>query len=451
MTYPPQQPEDGWADQQPEQAVDPFASSGAGQSAPPAYPPGYGPQGYGQAPQQPEPATDQTQSLQEHQQPAEEHTQVLGRQPGPEQQSYGQPYQQQPDPGQQSYGQPYQQQPGQQYPAQPQTYGSPAAPVSANPASAQPYSGAPASGQPYPANPTSGQPYPGANQAPPGVPESPFNATQSPFTTAPAPTPMNLPSQVSASPVSGQPWGVTPRFTPKQRKGLPSWVYVIGGVVVVAALAVGAVFYFGLGDETGDTAGEDANGSGEQTQEAFPVTDEKSGLTYLGLPQPWTSLTDTDGFDSLAGFTAVNGQALVTEDGGEDGRKGVFAVGELDVEALKYKDGDALTNVAGEFADLIDLRNWKNPADPDKDLEGLARDNDPVVDYLRVDGRRGVTSTYHISWKSDAVSDSGATVMLGVIDIGDGALAGFFVDIPDSAADAATGAVKDTMLTLQFE
>src|SRR5690606_29798701 len=114
--------------------------------------------------------------------------------PAAAQQQFGQ------SPQQQQFGQPY----GAGVP--------PVAPVSANPISA------------HPASPAT----------PPGVPDSPFVSTSAP--------PANTP--VSASPTSGQPWGV-PQFTPRKRKGPPNWLYVVGAIVVVVALAVGAMFWFG--------------------------------------------------------------------------------------------------------------------------------------------------------------------------------------------------------------
>ena len=493
MTYPPQQPEDGWSDPQSQQPVDPFATGGGGQAQPPQ-------QGYGQPPQQDpygrpdpyaqqqpygapaypqheEPPTDQTQSLpprQPHDEQGtqvisyeEQGTQVLGRpQPAAEQQqqpTYGQPiYQpQQPD----GYGPPQQPQYPQQQPVQPygqqaNPYESPpaAAPVSADPqpysaqpASGQPYSPRPTSSQPYAVQPTTGQPYsaqPTSGQpyqpTPPGVPESPFMAGG------------NLPSPVSAAPQQQQQsWGApaaTPQFTPNKRRGLPGWAYVVGVVVVVAALAVGAVFYFGIGDQTGDTT---ADGDSETSYEPVPITDPKSGFTFMSLPKPWQSLTELEGFESLPGFTSVVGQAYITESGGKPGTgwMGVLAVGELDAEAFKYKTGDQLDSPLKAFADAIDTGNWKDPTDTSRttDLDGLQRDADPDTDYLRVDGRRGLTETYHMSWTSTSIEETGSTVMIGVFDMGDGRLAGYFVDLPDSLAEEQTEAIEQTILTLNFE
>ncbi|GAA4900919.1 hypothetical protein [Stackebrandtia albiflava] len=328
------------------------------------------------------------------------------------------------------------------------------APVSVQPASGQPYH-APASGQPYHA-PASGQPYqaPASGQpqyAPPGVPESPFAA---------APTPTHLPTPVSASPTSAQPWagGVVPQFTPKRSKGVPGWIYVVGAIVVVAALAVGAVFFFGM-PGTGTSADEgDPTPSTQASEEPVPegggelLTDSETGLGYLSLPTPWAPLADNADFAGVPGLAEVTGQYCVTEEPNGDNRgwTGVVAVGALDTGAVEYTGADAMRNTVVALGETVDAGYWKDPADPDADLAELARAGDATFQYLRIDGRRAIMMTYQVTWAADSTQETGATVTVGIVDLGGGDAAAFFAQVPGSVAEEQGPAVDAALLTLQF-
>ena len=567
MTYPPQQPENGWSNQ-PDQSADAYGSGGADQAGQ------YGAQQHqGQAPQYQEPETDQTQAIQvqphanpyqqQYQQPqgqAYQDGQQIPQQPADPYQQYQQPAEQQAyDPFQQQQADPYQAQqqggyqqanpyqqqqqadpyqaqqpadPYQQYqqpaeqqaydpfqqqadpyqaqqqggyqqanpyqqqdpyqqqqqadpfqqqqqadpyqaqqqggyqqanpyqqqdpyqqqqpaneqpqaqqqpfgppnvyqPAEPETrpvnFGQTDAPTSASPSSAQPYSASPVSG------PTS------------GVPESPFAA---------APTPKHLPAPVSASPTSGEPWGSNqiPQFTPKQKpsRGVPGWAYIVGAVVIVLALAAGGAFYFGVFDSEEKPTADKSQSTEEETKhEPKPVTDSESGLTYMSMPEPWTSFSDIEGFPGVSGFASETGQSYV-DDSGDLGSLGVIAVGQLDSSAVDYKNVDSLASSTESWADVIDAKHWKNPADEEKVLK-VERDETLELANLRVDGRRAVTGSYHVTWKSKSTNETGASVYLVVIDQGDGHASGFMTVVPDSLAADQSKVAEDAMLSLQYE
>ena len=475
MTYPPQQPENGWSNQ-PDQSADAYGSGGADQAGQ------YGAQQHqGQAPQYQEPETDQTQAIQvqphanpyqqQYQQPqgqAYQDGQQIPQQPADPYQQYQQPaeqqaydpfqQQQQADPYQAQQGgyqqanpyqqqDPYQQQqpaneqpqaqqqpfgpPNVYQPAEPETrpvnFGQTDAPTSASPSSAQPYSASPVSG------PTS------------GVPESPFAA---------APTPKHLPAPVSASPTSGEPWGSNqiPQFTPKQKpsRGVPGWAYIVGAVVIVLALAAGGAFYFGVFDSEEKPTADKSQSTEEETKhEPKPVTDSESGLTYMSMPEPWTSFSDIEGFPGVSGFASETGQSYV-DDSGDLGSLGVIAVGQLDSSAVDYKNVDSLASSTESWADVIDAKHWKNPADEEKVLK-VERDETLELANLRVDGRRAVTGSYHVTWKSKSTNETGASVYLVVIDQGDGHASGFMTVVPDSLAADQSKVAEDAMLSLQYE
>ncbi|CAM3234798.1 hypothetical protein [Stackebrandtia soli] len=524
MTYPPQQPENGWSDnqQQPQQPVDPFAQGAPGHQAEPVDPFGQPPQQYAPQqqygeqpalPQQPqygqeqhqqqydqgqygqqqydqgqygqhppaqqqygheqqhgqqhpysgqqyheEPPTDQTQAYvadpqqhqqhqhaQQHQQPQQhqqhewqqaEHTQVIGggehtqmiNPNGEHTQVIGQH-------GGAQYGPQYG--PGTNPPVQPQT-----APVSASPSSGQqfvpPVSASPASSQPY-STPVSASPASGGGfghqyqSTPPGVPASPF----APVSAAPA----------SAAPASAQPWShpSVPQFTPKKRRGLPSWVYVVGVVVIVAALAVGAIFYFGVGNN--DTPVADPPASKEPENAAVLLIEEGSGLGYLTMADPWADLGEYKDLSEIAGFTSYVGQYTLTE----TGWMSLFAVGTMDAKALDYETG-AIRQAVFKFAELSEAQTVKllEETGRDENISGYGRDVEPVYTQLRVDGRNAGFIQYHVAWEDSTNNETGTTVTLGLIDIGDGKLAGFLIDVPDTAAAALAESTEQAMNTLQF-
>ena len=530
MTYPPQQPEDGWNRQQHGQYPAESGQQPGGQPGqPPVYDPaqhgqqydpqtgqpfhhgqqnqagyeqqqaygqqqyppagaeqqgyyqaGYEQQAYGQQ-QDPhrELPTDQTQALAM----GDDRTQVIGQQsrpvdpqqpeqyPSEQQQAYGQQQDQYPvqqnDRNQPEQHQPEQYEepvqpfasdepvdpfapahdPAQPHPQyQPEQPFAPQAPVSAGPASAQPYtapvSANPASGQPYvapvSASPVSGQPVYQPHQAPPGVPESPF-----------AVQPSHLPAPISAQPASGQPWGAggVPQFTPKRSRGVPGWVYIVGVVVVVLALALGAVFWFGL---PGD--GEPiAEGSPQATASASEepaiegggdlITDEESGMGYLSLPLPWAPTGDLEGFEGVPGFTSFTGQYHPVEDGSDV--VGVIGAGGLDVDAIEYLGTDYLRPAATELSEAIDSGHWSDAAE-------VTRSSDASYEYLRIDGRRAILMTYEIAFASDVSPETSASVTVGVIDLGGQNAAAFVALLPGSLAETQGQFMRDGVMTLQF-
>ncbi|MFD0560259.1 hypothetical protein FB566_4259 [Stackebrandtia endophytica] len=503
MTYPPQQPEDGWNRQQygqypadPGQPSDGQAYQDQQAYGQPQYDPATGQpypqqdQGQYQAdpgqyqydqsqyaqeqypqeqyPQAPynheEPPTDQTQSLGE----GADRTQVIGQQPRPVDNG-GQPVQEEPvsyadDEPVQPFApahdpaNPYQHQ--QPYPQQPPPPEQPyQAPVSVNPASGQPYhppvSASPASGQPYQApvsaNPASGQPfqqyqqpYPQQppiyqpNQAPPGVPESPFAAPQGQ---------PHLPAPISAQPSSAQPWGggVVPQFTPKRNKGVPSWVYIVGTVVVVLALALGAVFWFGLpGGEPGTDPTPQATGDSQSPEPEIVgggelLTDEESGLGFITLPEPWANTDEIEQDGNVPGFTSFTGQYVApTQD---NGYIGLVGVGGVDPDAVEYLGTDSLRTAAAELSAVTDAATWEA-----EDVKA----GDAVYEYLRIDGRRAILMNYQVSFTDDSPPETGAAVFLAVVDLGDGKAAAFIAHVPDTLAETHLDMVRDTVMTMQF-
>ena len=486
MTYPPQQPEDGWNRQQHEQyPAGPGPQPDPQQHGQPGYDPAqygqqyYDPQtgqpyypgqeqqyqqGYGQAQyqygqegqQQPNPAqqyadepygheeppTDQTQSLDN----GADHTQVIARQIRPEETPQAASYEGQPDHSDEPV-QPFAPahdpaNPNQQYGAPEQPF-APQAPVSASPASGQPYQGpvsaSPTSGQPQQGFPPTAQPIYQPHQAPPGVPESPFAVHSAP--------PAQLPAPISAQPASGQPWaGGVPQFTPKRSRGVPGWVYIVGVVVVVLALALGAVFWFGLPGDT--STAEESPSPSEVTTETEPevegggelISDEDSGLGYLSLPQPWVSTAEVDGFEGLPGFASFTGQQHPSEL--DTDVVGVIGAGGLDGDRVEYAGTDYLRPAVTELGDAIDA-SWS-------DVSDLARAKDPSYEYLRIDGRRAILMTYDVTFTSEVSGETGASVMVAVVDLGDRQAAAFVAQIPGSLVESQLEPAREAVMTMQF-
>lgn len=487
MSYPPQQPENGWSDQQ--QPVDPFAQ---GNAVPPAAPQA---DAYGQQPpQQPDgqppayqaqppvyypeqqpgyPPSDQTQALPPRAPHDAEPTDPFAPAPpyppvDPNAQPFYQPdpnAQAPVDPNAQQYYQPDQGAPVDPHaqpfypPADPNTQVQPGypqaqpgypqaqplpdpfapqqveqpfpqAPVSASPTSAQPFSGQPFSGQPY----TEG--------TPPGVPESPFASAPSHNA--------GLPTPVSASPTSGQPWAAAPpmpQFVPrKPRRGLPGWSYVIGVIVIVGALVVGGVVWFGSGDGGNDPTNKASASESEKSEKSEEpkdtvklITDSKSKLAFASMPDPWQTVDENE----LPGASSATGQVLESD----KGVSGYFAACQLTAKAVKYANGDVV-DAGKEWAALIDKSTWVD--DDGKKLKGLERRATPKFFQFRVDGHAAYYMTYKVTWKSDKVVEKGAEVTIGVIDQDGKNAAGFLAIMPDSLSEKHKPAVKDTMLTLRF-
>lgn len=251
---------------------------------------------------------------------------------------------------------------------------------------------------------------------------------------------------------------------PKKRKGPPGWLYVIGVIVVVAALGVGAAVYFGL-DSGGDPPPSQVDPSDDVDDDTFEsvlISDEESGFGYMSMPQPWTPLTELpnfadDDFDGITGFDGVDGQAYWVEEGDDesDGWIGVFAVGALDVAEIEYTGHASIKNATLELAEHVDEEHWLDPTDPDREtfLDGVARESDPEEseEYLRVDGRRAYFVEYEVSWESDSIDESGATVILGIVDMGDSEAAAVMVDLPDSISGEHREHVDEALRTLRFD
>src|SRR5690606_37653743 len=90
------------------------------------------------------------------------------------------------------------------------------------------------------------------------------------------------------------------------------------------------------------------------------------------------------------------------------GLPGVFAVGELDADKVKYEKVSQLADSAVELADAVDAEYWTAPGKDGKELEDLERVAEPKTQFVRVDGHRGVVGTYSVTFGSDAVSDESA-------------------------------------------
>lgn len=437
MSYPPQQPADGWQAQNQEPPANngdhvhhPNADSAAAPAAPfgepqPPVQPGVGP---GQGGQNPYAA---------YQPPAQ------AQQPyGDPQQQAHQPYEQaQPQP----YGDPYQagQQPQQPYGEQPVApYGQPSdpqfspPPEGAAPASAPPWAPDQFASHPVSAQPASGSPFGtvpfaptssagAAEGAPPGVPASPFAA--SPASAPPNTDQFGPPGgQVALQPVSssgGGAWGQNPNQISrkkKQRKGFPMWGFVAGAIVFALVLAAGTWLMLSNSGSDGPSPGPVDPGPSEPTDYVAHEPNSDLGFVLTDINE-WA-----DGVPEGADvFTDVGGLQMSEGDGG-------FAVGTVDSSAVEYTESDdleaATVNLANQFSEAV--------------IGGEAADI--TGDTIRVDGRMAYMAEYTV-----AGDDGDYSVTVTMVEIAGDEAAGYVGYVPSDDDDLV--AAKDAAsLSLTF-
>ncbi|QSB06183.1 hypothetical protein [Natronoglycomyces albus] len=373
MSYPPQQPADGWqADNQGQpngdgdavhhpQAADaqapaaPFGEPHApvspsvdqyGQAAHNPYAP-YQPPGHGQQVPQQQPYQDYSQHSGAYGQPqAYQNDQQHGYgQPqayqNDQQHGYGQDQGYQGE--QPQYHQPFQQSdPG---PATGQASAPPWAPEQFNPnmgpVSAQPSSGSPFGTVPFAPTSSAGN----TDAAPPGVPASPFSAP--PASAPPNSDQFGPPGgQVALQPVSAASgaWGHNPgqierKKQKKQRKGFPMWGFIAGAVIFAMVLAAGTWLMLSGAGEPGQTGTTEPGPTIEAQPQEYLVHESSSDFGFSMIDtNDWVPGTD----DAITVFTAADGLLL---DGEE--RAG-FVTGAIDTDAVEYSSDEIIE--AGQAA-----------------------------------------------------------------------------------------------------
>jgi hypothetical protein len=303
-------------------------------------------------------------------------------------------------------------------------------------------------------------------QQPGGYPDDPSWTPQSdpqhsyqPPTSGAAYQPQQYPPMsagpMSGPPMAGQPW--PPQQPPPARSGPPVWLFAVLGVVVVLALGAGAFFVFGPdgGDDPGDDSGRDSPSASSSAGSDDPtatddslITDTTTGLSYTPIGDPWTALQEPG---SAAGFISVVGETLQVEDFGNNRHWiATFYVGETDADTVGFTDADSIESALEAQCELVDSVNYNKPPDFDKPLDGLERDSDPEFDDVTVGEYSGKVLSYHLAWKDDSIKETGETVAVGMLDLGDGKAAGFLISLPDSIIDDNESVLTDAIESMKF-
>ncbi|GAA4900931.1 hypothetical protein LX16_0500 [Stackebrandtia albiflava] len=316
-------------------------------------------------------------------------------------------------------------------------------------------------GDPYqqpPVDATGWQPPPGAPMS--GVPSSgqPFHTQQYPQQPAPGDPYASPQYDQFGQPVSGapgQPWPGAP-VPPPARSGSKGWLWgALAGVVVIALVVAGVLIFTSddetqpLADPTGTPSAEPSEDDSQTgTDPADLLVDPDTGLGYAKMGEPWA---DPGAQFALAGFRSTTGEMLTVIDQPDYGWVAIFIVGELNVNEVGFTGPDTLESSVTELAAITDATNYSAPPDWTEPLDGFARDAEPVVEEIEIGGFQGVVSTYHLSWDDDRLpEETGETVILGVIDLGDGRAAGFSISLPDSVPQEQVDQVEAALESLQF-
>jgi len=320
--------------------------------------------------------------------------------------------------------------------------------MSGVPMSGSPMSGAPAHPDPYAAPDQFAQPDPYGSpmSGPPGQPMSPYTQPMA------APGQPGYPQQ---DPYGQQQWA-GPMMPAPQSGGAKAWIWgAVAGVVVVALMVAGALYFT---SDNGETPTADSFSSPPQeepstdpTEEPAPntdlITDPATGLSFTAMPEPWRDPQSTYG---VIGFYEVSGQildVLTFEDG--SGWIATFVVGEINPSQIGVTDGMSTEDAVNELADLVDGAHFSKPPNFDEPLDGLKRE-EVEVNTLDVGAHSGTAMTYHLSWDDDSIEETGESIALGVLDIGDGRLAGFFLSLPDSVPDEHLNEMLEAVDSLTF-
>ncbi|HIW64374.1 MAG TPA: hypothetical protein H9881_18125 [Candidatus Stackebrandtia excrementipullorum] len=288
-----------------------------------------------------------------------------------------------------------------------------------------PMSGVPASGQPDPyGQQPMGQPpgHPGAGY-PGAVPYSPYGQQQLP---------------------------------PTNNGSSKAWIWGgLAGLVVVALMVTGVLYFTSSGGDEQAPVAETSESAAEEptedpTTEPDPntelYTEHITGLSYEPMEDPWREAVVT----GMPGFHGVVGQYLdVLEFDSGSGWVASFLVGELDADAIGYTGEDSLEAAVEAFADVIDDNNYHAPPDFTEQLDGFERSDISMEEY-NVEGHNGMWMSYHLSWDDDRIEETGESVAVGVVDAGDGLVAGFFLSLPDSVPDSRLDQMLAALDSLTF-
>ncbi|TQL78667.1 hypothetical protein FB566_4258 [Stackebrandtia endophytica] len=318
-----------------------------------------------------------------------------------------------------------------------------------------PMSGAPAQPDPYAAPDPYAQPdpYGAPMSAPGGQPMSPGVASAPPYgqPMAGAPGQPGYPQD----PYAQQQQWAGPVIPPTQGGGSKAWIWGALAGVVVVALMVGVVLYVTGGDDetpvadSSATPSEEVDPSTEPSEEAPDtelVTDPATGLSFAPMPEPWRDSTANYG---VIGFYEVTGQVLdvlTFEDG--SGWIATFVVGEINPSQLG-SSSMTTDDAINALADLVDGAHYSKPPDFTEPLDGLER-NEVEVNPLTVGSYSGSAMSYHLSWDDDSIEETGESIALGVLDMGDGRTAGFFLSLPDSVPDEHLDQMLEALDSLTF-
>lgn len=253
---------------------------------------------------------------------------------------------------------------------------------------------------------------------------------------------------VSAAPASPGPYPGAPMVaTPPPKNGPPAWIFIIGGVVVLALIGVVVLFVVNAtsGDDDkpdNDTAQSSDAPSDDPTSDAPPpddlVKDENTGLGFKAVSS-WITLDPSRG-SPVPGFTTFAGQQY------EVSSKWVamMGVGEIDTSAAGYQDSGDLKDTVKLIAEAYDNNNFG------EDPKGLKRDKEPEYSDDQLAGKEAITMAYHLTWDAGENPDTGEQIVLAVIDLGDGRAAGFLGSIPDSTPSSEVDAAVEAVKTLAF-
>ncbi|MGH8876648.1 MAG: hypothetical protein ACRD0P_04785 [Stackebrandtia sp.] len=317
--------------------------------------------------------------------------------------------------------------------------------------------------QPYdPSQQGYGQPNPaqqGYNQQPPAYdpyaqpPVDPYQQPQQ--YSAPPVDPMQQYSAppVSVTPASGQPWPgaggpMLPPAPPKS--GPPAWIFIVGGLTLLALIGVGVFFAVNAGgddnpsDDKSDSAADKSDEpSDDPTSESAPpggdlIQDPGTGLAFEPIDE-WQTLDTSQGVP-VKNFLSMGAQQYeVATDW-----VAMVGVGEVDTAAVDYKDSGDLKDAIKTVAKDYDSNNFG------EDPKGFDRDQKAEYSEESIAGKDAMTMVYHLTWDEGENPDTGEQVVMALIDAGDGKVAGFIGSLPDSTPKDQVDAAVDSVKTLDF-
>lgn len=277
---------------------------------------------------------------------------------------------------------------------------------------------------------------------------NPYSAPPNPY---PAPQPGYDPTQysappVSAAPASGQPFGGQPMMpAPAPSSGPPVWIFIVGGLVLLALIGVGVVFAFSsTGGDPDDDPTDSAQSATQSASDDPPsptpdgdmIYDSNTGLGFEAISS-WQTLQS--GVD-IPGFSSFEGQQLEVA----ANWVALMGVGEIDATEYGYKDSGDLKDTVKAVAKDYDENNFG------EDPKGLDRDVDPEYNDSDLAGKPAITMAYHLTWDEGENPDTGEQIVLALVDVGGGRVAGFLGSLPDSTPNSEVDNAVTAAGTLAF-